>query len=299
MRHRDKETLSEGVRQGRGDESGFFGYGQGIDKRQYDHSVSQFGVLGLWSLAQAGEDVDSVFWRQFDKVWRAQQQKDGSWCYLAEPLPPEEAASNPGIAGRGTVHVRRRCRHAVHHSGLHRHQCKMPGKTSRIQTIALGMQWIGSHLDAINSSDWAKEWRYYTMFGICRIGLASGYKYIGDTDWFKWGADILIKEQDQDSSWGGGMFQMKPGSPGVDGGVYNTSFALLFLSRGRAPLLFNKLQYNTLKGRTTRQRGQLEPAAARCCQHHPAACKAERNATELADRESAAAARTGISSTRR
>ena len=34
------------------------------------------------------------------------------------------------------------------------------------------------------------------------------------------------------------------GTDAVDPGIYDSSFALLFLSRGRAPVLFNKLEYN-------------------------------------------------------
>jgi hypothetical protein len=206
-------------------------------------------VLGLWSLVQAGEELDTVYWRQFDKAWRAQQQKDGSWCYLAEPLTGENAAANPGLAGEELSMAAAGVATLFITQDYTSGSARCEGNI-KDPNIALGMQWIGSHLDAINSSDWAKQWRYYTMFGICRIGLASGYKYIGDVDWFKWGSDILQKEQDPSGEWGSGMFAMKPGSV-VDGGVWNTSFALLFLSRGRAPVLFNKLQYNILKGRTT------------------------------------------------
>ena len=164
MRHRDKESLLEGVRQGRGPEAGFFGYGQGVDKRQYDHSVSQFGVLGLWSLVQAGEEVDTVYWRQFDKDWRAQQQSDGAWCYLAEPLSAEDAAREPPGLGGELLSMTAAGVATLFITQDYASTSSRCEGNIKDPNIALGMQWIGSHLDAIDSTDWAKQWRYYTMF---------------------------------------------------------------------------------------------------------------------------------------
>ncbi|MCK4600950.1 MAG: DUF4159 domain-containing protein, partial [Phycisphaerae bacterium] len=75
-----------------------------------------------------------------------------------------------------------------------------------------------------------------------RAALASGYKYFGGLDWYKEGADRLLSRQAPDGSW-----------IGTEGGVANvgkpghvqahTAFALLFLIRGRQPLIFNKLQF--------------------------------------------------------
>jgi hypothetical protein len=72
----------------------------------------------------------------------------------------------------------------------------------------------------------------YTMYGIERIGTASGRKYFGTKDWYALGADYLVKHQAKDGGYGG---------------IPNTCFCLLFLSRGRAPVLMNKLEYSTDK----------------------------------------------------
>jgi Domain of unknown function (DUF4159) len=245
----DLAMLLDDVRQGRGEEAGFFGYGEGVDKRQYDHSVSQFGVLGLWSLVQDGEEVETRYWREFDKAWRSQQRPSGAWCYWAEPPPAELEEKEPEgfggellsmtAAGVATLYI---TQDYANTSGA-----KTEGNI-KDANIAAGMQWIGSHLDSINSNPWSIEWRYYTMFGICRIGLASGYKRIGSNDWFQWGADTLLKEQDPaNGSWGSQLIKVSDDTPPVDMGVFNTAFSALFLSRGRAPILFNKLQYNILK----------------------------------------------------
>jgi hypothetical protein len=71
---------------------------------------------------------------------------------------------------------------------------------------------------------------HYTLYGIERIGVASGYKYFGTLDWYDDGADYLVKSQGANGSWGTG--------------VSDTCFAILFLVRGRAPVVMNKLEYD-------------------------------------------------------
>jgi hypothetical protein len=91
--------------------------------------------------------------------------------------------------------------------------------------IEAGLKWISDHFNELSND----QHYYYTLFGISRIGLASGYKYFGSKDWYKDGAAQLVAYQQPDGSWGNS--------------VSDTSFALLFLARGRAPVLMNKLQY--------------------------------------------------------
>jgi hypothetical protein len=248
---RDRDLLIAGVHT-KGEATGFYSYGQGVDlaqgqqstSEQYDHSVSQFGVLGLWSLVQEGQEVDTNYWRLFDKSWRQHQQADGGWGYLAhlndpriggpEGLKGEELSMT--AAGVATLFI------TQEYSSV---AAKCEGNI-KDPNIEAGMGWVGTHLKDIDANEWAAAWHYYTMFGICRIGLASGYKYIGAINWFQWGAQMLIRDQNQDSgAWTDqDSVVLAPGTVAIDPRVFNSSFALLFLSRGRAPILFNKLEYN-------------------------------------------------------
>ncbi len=61
------------------------------------------------------------------------------------------------------------------------------------------------------------------------ITTACCYKYIGGNDWYKLGVHKLLGLQQADGSW--------------NLSVSDTSFALLFLARGRFPVVMNKLEY--------------------------------------------------------
>jgi hypothetical protein len=94
------------------------------------------------------------------------------------------------------------------------------------KAIDAGLAWLAANSQGVY--DLSGQFPFYTLYGIERIGLASGYKYLGGVDWYRQGAAALVASQGADGSWGT---------------VSDTCFAVLFLARGRAPLILNKLEY--------------------------------------------------------
>jgi hypothetical protein len=226
---RDRDLLMQAMHK-TGEGHGFYGYGVNSPPGEYDHSASQFGVLGLWAVNQTGAEIPSNYWSLFEDRWKAQQLPDGSWCYFARVTPGDarSASATPSMtaAGLATLFI------------TQDYTTMSPRCAGNITDPAIehGLQWLGEHLNQFQV-----ERQYYTMFGISRVGLASGLKYIGGTDWFQWGADRTVRGQERDGSWGGLSL---PGENSKN--IPNTAFALLFLSRGRAPVMMNKLQYDVL-----------------------------------------------------
>jgi hypothetical protein len=107
--------------------------------------------------------------------------------------------------------------------------------TGNVEDSAIdsGLKYLGAQMTSFTSTR-----PYYVLFGISRVGLASGYKYFGSTDWFKWGSDRLLQQEHPDGSWG------VTTSPEFYNGIPDTALALLFLTRGSAPIMMNKLQYD-------------------------------------------------------
>jgi hypothetical protein len=76
----------------------------------------------------------------------------------------------------------------------------------------------------------------YFLWSLERVGVIYGTDRIGKTDWYDYAADLIVRSQNQDGSWGG------RGGYGAD---VDTSFALLVLSRSNlARDLSKKVQKN-------------------------------------------------------
>lgn len=212
------------------DEFGFYGYWYERHKRPpgpmpegwYDRSVSQYGVLGMWALEQAGMEVPLTYWELVNFAWMRAQHPDGGWSYRKADGPDKGNSSyTMTAAGIATLFI------TQDYTLGNVAACR--GNISN-EHIERGLAWMDKHInEALNSGN------YYGMYGIERIGVASGRKYFGTVNWYDVGADYMVKNQAADGSWGGD--------------IPNTCFGLLFLSRGRAPVIFNKLQYSLTEPR--------------------------------------------------
>ena len=214
----DAERILAGVNT-KGDNRGLWDYGNGKGGR-VDHSVSQYGILGLWALQEAGAKIDVRYWRIFDEVWRNDQFPDGGWAYNTTPTHKDDqpdATASMTAAGIATLFLTQDNTFpdiAEHRGNLFN------------ANIENGLSWMTKHFNEVSTN--------YAWYGVERIGVASGTKYFGTADWFQAGADHLIASQRPDGHWD---------AQGAGTDLTNTCFAVLFLSRGRAPVMINKLHY--------------------------------------------------------
>ena len=87
---------------------------------------------------------------------------------------------------------------------------------------------------------------YYYLYGVERVGIASGYSRFGEKDWFRLGAAELIRRL---CKWDETTHAFTVHERTAGDGRATTiktddlAFALMFLSRGRAPVAINKLDF--------------------------------------------------------
>src|SRR6185437_13873638 len=93
--------------------------------------------------------------------------------------------------------------------------------------IDRGLAWLDKHIDSVMTLNSGVY--HYAIYGVERIGVASGRKYIGGIDWFERGSQALVQTQAADGAW--------------NNTLHDTCFGILFLVRGRAPVIMNKLIY--------------------------------------------------------
>jgi hypothetical protein len=243
----------------RGDRRGMYDYNT-AGRLGGDYSNSQYGVLGVWYAAQAGLEVPRAYWQQIEAGWLAGQNLDGGWSYQ-----PGNTASYSSMtaAGAATLYIT--------NDYLHSADARDLSKTVENKALTASLAWLGENFavqfnagrqayndlrgfrrnrggggigarpgdqevrDLMGNIVESEDWIHYMLFGYERVGEASGYTRFGTHKWYDEGAAYLIATQDYDGSW--------DGDPSV-GTACNTAYALLFLSRGRAPVVAQKLEFD-------------------------------------------------------
>src|SRR5207249_544318 len=103
------------------------------------------------------------------------------------------------------------------------------GQYKENKNLALGLKWLESNFHiAIPGRT------FYNLYGIERLGRLTGHRFFGAHDWYREGCDFLVEKQDKDGSWYLPGFSDK-------WSLVSTSFSLLFLSKGRTPVLISKM----------------------------------------------------------
>lgn len=210
-----------------------------------DNSNSQFAVLGLHEAERAGVKIKDQTWQLALNYWTSNnmQRGDGSWSYELD---------NPGVSGSMTcagiasvIIARDRLRVADASVVGGRIQCcGAPAEEAR-DPVADGLAWLARKFTVTNNPNAAGiggiarsyPWLLYYLYGVERVGRMSGQRFIGTHDWYREGCRFLIDQQDKFSgSWQGtGPIEADP--------VIGTSFALLFLSKGRRPVVIGRLMH--------------------------------------------------------
>ena len=82
--------------------NGAYGYTM-PDKREpyapsyWDNSNSQYGLLGVWSAAEAGVEVPDSYWRQVEQHWATTQLREGTWSYHQADQAPRLSMTLAGL----------------------------------------------------------------------------------------------------------------------------------------------------------------------------------------------------------
>lgn len=94
---RDGNLLVSSIKNG-ADNKGMFNYPVNDSLERYDNSVSQYGVLGIWAVAQLGLEVPTAKWKLMDTAWREHQLEDGGWPYVPQRAEATMSMTAAGIA---------------------------------------------------------------------------------------------------------------------------------------------------------------------------------------------------------
>lgn len=230
----EKSQIKDGPRKG----SWSYPLGNG------DGSNSQFALLALYEAqrqAEAGRiqvKIDHATWERARVYWFAGQNDDGSWGYY-RPLPGTGTMTCAGIASlviAGDV---------IHQADARvvgdRIDCCYRSEMDDTQRIENGIEWIRKRFSIeVCPGQNSDIWHLYYLYALERVGRLTARRFIGKHDWYREGADLLVRKQQ--STLGLTNFWEGRGYA-EDNRDIATSLALLFLSKGRRPVLLAKVKF--------------------------------------------------------
>jgi hypothetical protein len=222
-----------------------------------DNSNTQYALLGLYAAKTAGVKVDEKLWRDILEYYTRTQRQDprnnggGYWTY-----------HNAGdVSSSFTMTVGGACGLLIANMGLDKSEQQLNegtgvaakcGQYSENDALAKGMFWVGRNFNFMEGKSF-----FYNFYGIERLGRLSGQRFLGKIDWYREGCERLVgfgkfagmQELDGSFDTRGGE---RRGSIDAGQPIITTSFALLFLSKGRTPVLVTKFAWgNFRKGDAT------------------------------------------------
>jgi hypothetical protein len=210
---------------------GGWGYEMKPKSAWYDNSLAQYGALGLWEAAKRGVSVDHRYWQALEQRFVGNQQPDGGWNYKGN----QPVTGSMTAAGLTALFITQDYLHAREALAL-RSADGAPYESA----IGRGLDWMDRHF-SVEENPGRDTYFFYYLYGVERVGLASGYRTFGGRDWFRHGAAEIINrlcDADEETGRPAVRRRLRTGDPTK---VRQLAFGLMFLSRGRVPVAVNKL----------------------------------------------------------
>jgi hypothetical protein len=229
--------------------AGTWGYPEG--EEMYDHSNSQYALLGLKSAARMGVRVPDSVWRKAAVHWLSTQRLGGKkvplkiegydgqepglgetksdemflpgpWGYLVK-IP--EGATDILDQGYGSMTCAGLSSLLIAESELAAQKGLDDDLRKQIDTAKKqGLAWLQDNYPIRGAPPMAGFWsmfHFYYLYSLERVGVLYGIRKLGGHDWYLEGAVLLCRTQREDGTWF--SYDEIP--------VLDTSFALLFLKR--------------------------------------------------------------------
>jgi hypothetical protein len=218
------------------------GWSYGTTGRSYpDNSNSQYAVLALHAGRLAGARIKPQVWEAIRNLYLKTQTPEGGWIYSTKfnsvSYLTMDVAGLTGLIISGLELNKSREKLIIparKGASVHADNC---GGYKENEPVRKALDWITRRgrfdIQLPNKI-------YYNLYGIERIGRLSGERFLANHDWYREGCEFLVEKQNKgDGYWPrGDQFDQWP--------LLNTSFALLFLSKGRTPVLISKLAHGRL-----------------------------------------------------
>ncbi|MEM7201198.1 MAG: hypothetical protein AAF628_13075 [Planctomycetota bacterium] len=197
---------------------GGFTYAQPYES--WDLSNSQYAALGLRAAVALGQTVEPSVWQELAAAVLKLQAGGGGFPYTEKHRRHHPYASMT-VAGIAVLEI---CAQQLGDGAV-------PGLD---EAVDRGWEWMARHRYEIGNVDVLSC--YYFHYGLERAAILSDVTEVGDVDWYRRGAEMLVAAQRPSGAWRG-LKEIRPGALPGESSPVDTAFAVLFLRRAFAKVL--------------------------------------------------------------
>lgn len=196
-----------------------------------DESNSQFAVLAFWEASKIGVDIPADTLQRAKSYWMTQMLPGGTWGYRGD----RAAKGSMTCAGIASMVILEDALDSMD-ATVNGEQivCCGSGREKRNYDPSVSIEWLADNF-SVNDNPGHREWYMYYMYALERVGRMTGQRFIGNHDWYREGADAILRRRD---SVGG-----KIRGVSAETEVAATAMALLFLSKGKRQVVIGHLQH--------------------------------------------------------
>lgn len=237
-----------------------------------DNSNTQFATLALWVARRYGLPVEDALQR-VGRRFRNSQHSDGSWSYFGPDMRVRGpmAHSTASMTCAGLLGLAVADGNTIEKAGESKSDAKQRHDANIDRPVCKGLLALSTAIGASAVSRSGERTKtqparqrpslpkvggrtYYFLWSLERVAVALDLKTIGKKDWYAWGVEILLANQQDDGSWQGSY-----GPCGAD-----TCFALLFLKRANLATDLTKQLTGRIPdpGERVLKRGELDEGIA-------------------------------------
>jgi hypothetical protein len=222
-----------------GERVGGWPYTLGENRDQIDNSNSQYALLALHEATKVGVKVDAQVWGRALDYWKREQDpRSGAFGYIGSK---QNVSATMVCAGISSLIIAQENFQATNSriTGDKVSCCGEDEGDLVDAQIQSAMDWLTNRFSVANvpgpTNTLGSSYLFYYLYGLERAGRLAGVRFFGDHDWYREGAEHLVASQSLKGSWKGRSVESDE--------AIATSFAILFLAKGRRPIVIGKYKF--------------------------------------------------------
>ena len=203
-----------------------------------DSSNAQYALLGLHEASKVGVKVPEKVWERALIYWdKCFNTRTGGFGYDITGNRVNGSMTCAGISS--VIIAEENLANAKDYlKGGEVRCCRTNQNSEKIERALL---WMAKHF-SVRANPFPRgqgriNAKFYYLYGMERAARLAGRRFIGAHDWYREGAEHLVRSQNTDGSWKG------TGTFGETKQDIATAFGLLFLAKGKRPIVVGKYKF--------------------------------------------------------